>query len=100
MDVCNTRSTAEGYSRFNTLGTQWKVRLNTPPPTTPPPDPVSHYVGSVNNMFEYVLEDEGDADMFGITIHNEVNQSDTPIDFNYIRRICYPQMSYVVCSTK
>ena len=39
------------YSRFNTRGTQWKVRLNPPPPTTPP-DPVSHFIGSVKNLFE------------------------------------------------
>jgi hypothetical protein len=64
------------YSRFNTRGTQWKVRLNPPiiSKTTPPPGPFSHFVDSVNNLFDHVLEDVGDADMVGITIHNEVNQ--------------------------
>jgi len=61
------------YSRCNTRGTQWNVRLNPPPPTTPLPDPVIHIINSVNNLFDYVLEDVGDANMVGITIHNEVN---------------------------
>ena len=76
---------AREYSRHNTRGTQWKVRLN-PTPEIPLPDPVSHFVDSVNNLFEHVLEDVGDADMVGITIHNEVNQSDKPIGFSFIRK--------------
>ena len=47
-----------------------------PPPETPLPDPVTHFVYSVNNLFDNVLEDVGEADMIGITIHNEANQSD------------------------
>jgi len=77
------------YRRFNTLGTHWKVRLNQPPETSLP-DPVTHFVDSVNNLFDRVLEDVGDADMVGITIHNEVNQSDKPIGFSF-RRISYHQ---------
>jgi len=57
------------YSKFNTRGKQWKVSLN-PPPETPLPDPVTQFVESVNNLFEYVLEDVGDGDIVGITIHN------------------------------
>jgi len=33
-----------------------------------------------------VLEDVGDAEMVGITIHNEVNQSDKPIGFSFRRK--------------
>jgi len=33
-----------------------------------------------------VLEDVGDADMVGITIHNEVNQSNKPIGFSFRRK--------------
>ena len=33
-----------------------------------------------------MLEDVVDADMVGITIHNEVNQSDKPIGFSFIRK--------------
>jgi len=73
------------YRTFNTRGTQWEVRLN-PPPETSLPDPVTHFVDSVNNLFDHVLENLDDADMVGITIHNEVNQSDKPIDFNFRRK--------------
>ena len=64
------------YRRVNTSGTQWKVRLNQHP-ETPLPDPVTHFVDSVNNLLDHVLEDVGDADMAGITIHNEVDQSES-----------------------
>ena len=81
------------YSRFNTRGTQWKVRLN--PPTSPLPDPVIHFVDSVKNLFDYVLEDVCDADMVGIAILNEVNQSDKPIGFSFRRKV---QLSDVIWS--
>jgi len=74
------------YSRFNTRVTQWKVRLKPPPPTIPPPHPVVHFVQSVNNLFDYVLEDVGDAYMVAITIHNEINQNGTPIGFSFRRK--------------
>jgi len=32
------------------------------------------------------LEDVGDADMVGITIHNEVNQTDKPLGFSFRRK--------------
>ena len=63
------------YSRFHLCRTQWKVRLNPPPPTTTAPDPVTHFIDSVNDLFDHVLEDVGDADMIGIIIHNEVNHT-------------------------
>jgi len=70
--------------RFNTRGTQWKVRLNPPPKNTYPI--LSHTVASVNNLFDRVLENVGDADMVGITIHNDVNQSDKRIGFSFRRK--------------
>jgi len=85
------------YRRFNTRGTQWKVRLNLPP-ETPLLDLVTHFVDSVNNLFDHVLEDVGDAYMAVLTIHNEVNQSDKLIGFSF-RRISYHQMSYGACLT-
>ena len=57
-----------------------------PHPETSLPDPVTHFVDSVNNLFDHVLENLDDADMVGITIHNEVNQSDKPIGFNFRRK--------------
>jgi hypothetical protein len=73
------------YRRFNTRGTQWKVHLN-PHPETSLPDPVTHFVDRVNNLFDRVLEDVGDGDMFEITIPDEVNQSDKPIGFSFRRK--------------
>ena len=73
------------YSGFNTHGTQWKVCLN-PPPETPLPDHITHIQDRVNNLFDHVLENVGDADMVGITIHNEVNQSDKPVGFSFRRK--------------
>ena len=72
------------YSRFNTIGTQMTVRLN--PPTDPEINPVDHFLASVNDLFEHALQDVGDADMVGVAIHNEVNQSDRPIGISFRRR--------------
>ena len=46
------------YRRYKTRGTQWKVRLNQPPETSLR-DPVTHFVDSVNNLFDRVLDDGG-----------------------------------------
>ena len=69
------------YRGFNTCGTRRNVGLN-----LPLPDPVTHFVDSVSNLFDHVLEVVGDADMVGITIHNEVNRSDKPIAFTFRRK--------------
>ena len=37
-------------------------------------------------MFDHLLENIGDGDMVGITIHNEMNQSDKPIGFRFRRK--------------
>ena len=68
-----------------TSGTQWKVRLN-PPTETPLTELVTHFLDNVNNLFDHVLEDVGDADMVGIIIHNEVNQSEKSIGFSFRRK--------------
>ena len=59
------------YSRFHPRGTEFKVRLNPPPATTPVPDPVTHFLEGVNDLFECVLEDEGGGDMARITIQTK-----------------------------
>jgi hypothetical protein len=84
------------YRRFNTRDTQWKVRLNPPSISV---DPVTHFVASVNEMFDHLLENVDDGDTVGITNHNEVNQSDKPIGFSF-RRIRFRQMSYGKCLIK
>ena len=68
---------------------KWKVRLNATfisETSQPPPDPVSHFIESVNNLFGHVFEDVGGGDIFGFTIYNEVNQSDTPIGCSFRRK--------------
>ena len=72
-------------SRFNTRGKICKVQLN-PPPETPLHDPVTYFVHSVKNLFDHVLEDVGDADMVGITIQNDVNQTDISMGFSFRRK--------------
>jgi hypothetical protein len=59
------------YRRFNTVGTQLTIRLLPPANAT---DPVTHFLTSVNELFEYALRDCDDSDMVGITIRNEVNE--------------------------
>jgi hypothetical protein len=62
------------YRRFNTLGTQFTVRL------LPPPD------NSVNDRFEHMLRDVDATDMVGMTIQNRVNQNDKPIGIRFRRK--------------
>ena len=71
------------YQRLNTIGRQIRVRLK--PPTDPDTNPMDHFLASVNDLFEHVLQDVGDADMVGVPIHNEVNQSDRPIGIIFRR---------------
>ena len=70
------------YRRFNAVGRQLTVRLN---PPTDASDPVSHFLASVNDLFENVLSDVGDSEMVGITIQNQANQNDKPIGFSFRR---------------
>jgi len=61
------------YRRFNAQGTQLTVRLLPPPEGKEDPNPMSHFLDSVTELFEYELRDLEDSDMIGITISNEVN---------------------------
>ena len=75
----NTRQ----YRRYNAVGRQIKARLITPSDNS---DPVTHFIGSVNDLFGHVLHDAGDGDMVGITIRNQVNQSDKPVGISFRRK--------------
>jgi hypothetical protein len=75
----NTRQ----YRRFNAEGRQLTVRLNPPSDAS---DPVSHFLASVNDLFESVLNDVGDSDTVGIRIRNQVNQNDKPIGISFRRK--------------
>ena len=49
-------------------------------------DPVNHFLASVNDLFEHVLQNLSDSGMVGMTIHNQVNQSDEPIGISFRRK--------------
>ena len=73
------------YRRFNAQGTQLTVRL-LPPPEGQDSNPMSHFLDSVTELFEYALRDLEDSDMVGITISNEVEVKDRAIGMNFRRR--------------
>ena len=71
------------YRRFNAVGTQITVRLLPPSNNV---DPVTHFLTGVNDLFEHVLQNVSDSDIVGMTIHNQVNQSDKPIGITFRRK--------------
>jgi len=83
------------YRRFNARGTQLTVRL-LPPHEGEDPNPMSHFLDSVTELFEHALRDLEDSDMVGITISNEVEVKDTAIGISFRRK---DQMTGdVICS--
>jgi len=84
------RFTIEGeinrqYRRFGAEGTQLTVRL-LPPHEGEDSNPMSHFMASVTDLFEYALRNCDDSDMVGITITNEVNVSDRAIGISFRRK--------------
>jgi len=73
------------YKRFNAQGTQLTVRL-LPPPEGEDPNPMSHFLNSVTELFEHALRDLEDSDMVGITISNEVEVKDRAIGISFRRK--------------
>jgi len=73
------------YRRFNAQGTQLTVRL-LPPPEGEDPNPTSHFLDSVTELFEHALRDLEDSDMVGITISNEVEVKDRAIGISFRRK--------------
>jgi len=59
------------------------VRLNPPSDAS---DPVSHFLTSLNVLFQHSLNEVDDSDMVGITIQNQVNQNDKPIRVSFRRK--------------
>ena len=58
------------YRRFNAIGTWLSVRLLPPPPVS---NPVTHFLDSMSDLFEYALRNCNESDMVGVMISNEVN---------------------------
>jgi hypothetical protein len=73
------------FIRFNTIGTHLTVRLNPPSSETAIPDHVSHFLASVNNLFEHVLQNVNYSDMVGIVFQNETI-NDKPIGISFRRK--------------
>jgi hypothetical protein len=64
------------------LGAAYNASL----PPSDATDLVSHFLDSVNELFEYALRDCSDSDMVGITIRNEVNEQDKAVGFSFRRK--------------
>jgi len=73
------------YRSFNAEGTQLTVRL-LPPYEGEDWNPMSHFLASVTDLFEYALRYCNDSEMVGITINNEVNVRDKSIGLSFRRR--------------
>jgi len=71
------------YRRYNAVGTQNTARLLPPADNS---DPVGHFLASVNELFEYALQDVSDSDMVGIPIQNRVNQNDKAVGISFRRK--------------
>jgi hypothetical protein len=72
------------YRRFNTVGTQLTVRLK--PPSDSDNNPVDNFLASVNELFEYALQNVGDGDMIGFMIRNEINQKEKTFGLAFRRK--------------
>jgi len=73
------------YRRSKARGTQLTVRL-LPPPEGEDPNPMSHFLDSVTELFQHALRDLEDSDMVGITISNEVEVKDRAIGISFRRK--------------
>ena len=71
------------YRRHNAVVTQLTFRILTPSDNS---DPVGHFLASVNELFEYAMQDVSDSDMVGITIQNYVNQYNKPVGISFRRK--------------
>jgi len=56
-------------------------------PPTNNSDPVGYFLGSVNELFEYAMQDVSASDMVEITFQNPVNKNDKPIGISFRRKV-------------
>ena len=49
-------------------------------------DPVGHFLASVNELFEYALQDVSVSDKVGLTIQKQLNQNDKAIGISFRRK--------------
>ena len=72
------------YRRFNAIGTQLSLRQSPPPHDS---YPVTHFLDSMSNLFEYALRNCNDSYMVGVTVSNEVSEQYKPIGINFRRKV-------------
>ena len=68
------------YRRFNAVVSELTVRLLPPADGA---DPVTHFLASVCELFEYALQCVGDSDMVGVWIESVVNWSGQPFGMSF-----------------
>jgi hypothetical protein len=66
------------YRHFNATGTQLSVRILPPPPDS---NPLTHFLDSMFDLFEYALRNYNEFDMVGVRINNEVNPYPTAFPY-------------------
>jgi len=71
------------YRRYNAVGRQFTVRLLPPSDNS---DSVTHFLASVNDLFEHALRDVDDSDMVRMTIQNQINENDKSIGISFKRK--------------
>ena len=71
------------YRLFNAAGTQLSVRLFPPPPYS---NPVTNFLESMSDLFEYALRNCNESDIVGVVISNEVNVQDKLIGLSFGRK--------------
>ena len=59
------------------------MRLLPPPRDT---DPVTHFIDSMSDLFEYAIRNSDGSNMVGATISKVVNMQDNPIGISFRRR--------------
>jgi len=72
----NTRQ----FRRYNAVERKTTARLIPPSDNS---DHVTHFLASVNDLFEHVLFEIGDSDLVGITIRKQLNQNDKPTGISF-----------------
>jgi hypothetical protein len=72
------------YRRFNTVGTQLRVRHN---PSTHPgtSNPVDHFLACMNGLFEHALQGAADSDMVWVPIRNDVIKKNIAVGVSFRR---------------
>jgi hypothetical protein len=78
------------YRKFNATGIQLTVSLLSPS-VGDDTNPISHFLASVADLFEYALRECRASEMVGVTIRNIVNVQDKAIGISFRRKDHLPE---------